>query len=113
MGEYKALEELKTATHTQLTPLVEITSVAWDFELDQPSKSLDEHYQGIPTQMAAAWGTRRIFVDLPYLIGGETMAGGIHPVSGLFSQLRTRAMNAVPTTDLSRDGAYQLAVASV
>lgn len=42
-GEYSALQDLAPAVKQAVTPLIEIPVVPWDFENEEPAKTLDAH----------------------------------------------------------------------
>lgn len=43
MGEYQALLNLKKGVADWVTPLLEIPTEGWDFEKEEPAKSIDDH----------------------------------------------------------------------
>jgi hypothetical protein len=114
MGEYRALQNLTDQSKAQLTPLVEITPIPWNFQTDQPDRSVDEHLASVPEQMSAAWGTQRdLFVELGLLEPQERMSSGAHPLEALFDAGAARGLRLIPVTGPGRDPAYQAAVRSV
>lgn len=113
-GEYGALQELRADQRQSLTPLVDIPSIPWNFEDERPSRTIDQHLNNVPEQMATAWGTDApIFVDVGLVDGTLRMISGRHPVDDLFERLATEGVHAIPVTATDRDADYQAAVAQV
>jgi Beta protein len=113
-GEYLALSELNDAQRDLMTPLVDIPPIPWNFEDEQPAKSIDQHLTKVPAQMADYWGTEHpLFVDLALLDADERMANGRHPVDDLFARLSAAGVEAIPVTGTDRDANYQAAVRTV
>lgn len=112
-GEYLALAELSDAQRDRITPLVEIPPVPWDFDEEQPAKSVDQHLARVPAQMAEHWGERPVFVDTGLLDGEARMANARHPIDDLFERLAVVNVPAIPVLSAEHDAAYQQAVAAV
>ena len=94
-----------------MTPLIEIPPIPWDFETDQPSKTIDNHLARTGDTIATSWGSgQRFFVDLFTLADEGPLADGRHALTFVFDELRVRGLQAVPVTGLSRDSDYQDAV---
>jgi hypothetical protein len=111
-GEYKALFELSASQKSRLTPLIEIPGIAWDFENDVPSKTVDQHLAQTINQISANWGAQPAFVDAES-VQAETMSTGQHPMLHLGAQGQTAGLNLIPVTGLDRDASYQAAVLSL
>ena len=113
-GEFSALQELRPDQKSEITPLIDIAPIPWDFAEEQPAKTIDQHLSRTADQMATAWGTEDpIFVDLSLIDPAERMNSGTHPLQHLFAELRAAGVIATPVTGLDRDAAYQSAVRSV
>lgn len=114
MGEAKALEDSSDLTKNRLTPLIEIVPIPWDYEDDQPAKTLDDHLNRVPSQIARSWDMERpIFLDGALGHGDGLMANGWHPLVYLAAHLNAEGVTVIPVTSPNRDPAYQQAVASV
>lgn len=106
LGEFSALGALKQATKAGLTPLIEVPPVPWDFEGEQPAKSLDAHLIPVGENCARYWGTGRpLFVDLAWISDQET-SNGEHPLGSVLADLRARGVQAIPVAGISREGPY-------
>ena len=113
-GEYGALEELRAHHKVDITPLVDVPPIPWDFAEERPTKTIDTHVARMPDQMVKAWGKERpIFVDIGLVDPGARLATGQHPLDGLFMALATAGVQAVPVTATDRDDNYQRAVAAI
>jgi hypothetical protein len=110
-GEYQAIRDLDPGVKDRLTPLVEVPSIPWDYENDRPGKTVDEHVANVPGNIEKHWGVERtMFVDLLWIPSSEAMATGSHPLSYVFNEARTKGLQLIPVTGLSRDTLYQDAV---
>ena len=109
-GEYQALLYLHSQTKYDVTPLIDIPEVGFDFEAGEDAKTIDQHLEKFATRLAAKWGQRWAFVDLALLDANERMADGRHPVKFIFDDVRRKRALAIPVTGLIRDTAYQAAV---
>lgn len=113
-GEYTALEALKPFHKSELTPLIEIPAVPWDYAKEKPAKSIDDHIDKIPEQMARAWGCERpIFIDAGLIDPSLRLSSGLHPLDSLFAALTTEGVLPVPVTATNRDQDYQDAVHAI
>lgn len=113
-GEYGALQTISPSVRNALTPLLELPPIPWDFEADQPARSIDVHLKRVGPKIERAWGgDREIFVDLIWISETERMAGGEHPVDYVFSALRDRNVSAVPVIGLLRGDDYLATCRSV
>lgn len=109
-GEYRALRDLAPAVVAALLPLMEIPPVPWDWKNDSHAETLDEHLSDIPEQFEKHWlSSGCIAVDLPYIDPGDRLAGGIHPITRLFDEFRSRGVRAIPVTYLQSAPAYTAA----
>lgn len=107
-GEQNALETLDAPIKESLTPLIEIAPIDWDYELDQPKKTIDEHLRGIIDTFTRSWNSERpFFLDMLWIDPAERMEDGEHPLTYILQNARENGINIVPVTDLRRDEAYQ------
>lgn len=110
-GEYGALRELAPEAKSRLTPVIEIPDIPWDFEDDQPAKTIGEHLRNVARKLEAAWGDERpFFIDLLWIPDDARMADGQHPLAYVFDAVRGKGLQAIPVTGLRRDAGYQAAV---
>jgi hypothetical protein len=112
-GEYQALRFLQDHTKNDITPLIEIAEIGFDFETEEEVRTVDEHLEPFAKRLLEKWGYRWAFVDLKNIDPSERMKDGHHPVQYVFDDLRTKNAFVVPVTGISRDKAYQDAVRTV
>lgn len=111
-GEYAALRELSSGVKDWVTPLIEVPPIPWDFDNDEPSKSIDDHLAKVPERVFGAWGRQRpLFVDLLWVPADERLNSGAHPLTFVMDGLRNVGVDAVPVTGPARDADYQKSVA--
>lgn len=108
-GEQKALETLTPTFKERVTPLIEIPPIEWDFENDVPKKTVDEHLVNFGETMQRSW-PQKAFVDLLYIHPSERMASGLHPLTYIQSEARSRQIPLVPVTSSDRDVAHNAEV---
>jgi len=108
-GEYQALLRLTDEVKAQITPLIEIAEIGWDFEEQADAKTVDDHLETLAKRLATKWGGRSAFVDL-HLIAKQRMNDGSHPLKFVFDGFRSFGVHVVPVTSLERDEPYQGAV---
>lgn len=112
-GEYLALERSKDSIKNWITPFFEIPLEQWDFEKEEPAKSLDEHLKNFGKRLKKSWGERRCFVDSPFLDGSAVMDDSTHHLSRIFALARANNCKAVPVFGLSKSDEYLTAVADI
>lgn len=106
-GEYGALQALSPSARSVLIPLLELPPIPWDFEADQPARTIDMHLKKVAQKIQRAWGpARNIFVDLIWISETERMASGEHPLDFIFNGLRFCSVHAVPVVGLVRGNEY-------
>jgi len=113
LGEYQAVLHLSSDAKEQITPLIEVPEIGFDFETRADKKTIDEHLAPIAKRVKKKWGTEPCFVDLVLLDPAARMTDGIHPVDFVFDALREAKCHAVPVASPERDQAYRAAVSKV
>jgi hypothetical protein len=112
-GEYHALRELVANVKKCLTPLIEVPAIPWDYDEEQPDKSLDAHLVGVPAKMQECWGTGDpFFLDVSLCSDGASTADGLHPAAHLLGKCRELSLRAVPVIGLGQPQDYVSAVAN-
>jgi hypothetical protein len=106
-GEYGALSTLSSAVRRALTPLIEVPPIPWDWEEEQPAKSIDQHLAKVGANFEQSWPSDRPFyVDLLWIPEEERMSDGEHPLEYVFRVARERGSSAIPVINLIRGDAY-------
>jgi hypothetical protein len=63
-GEFGALAELDPEVGPQITPLLEIPGIPYDYLNDRPSRTIDAHVRGVVERLVTSWGSGRpVYVD--------------------------------------------------
>jgi hypothetical protein len=112
-GEYQALVHLHLHSKTDVTPLIDIPEIGYDFETGEDAKTVDEHLSKFGKRLSDKWSERWAFVDLALIDPIERMKDRRHPLKFVFDEVRNQHALAIPVTGLSRDSAYQQAVFDV
>lgn len=86
---------------------------AWDFELEAPSKSIDDHLNPFGVRLFNKWGSANCFVDSCYIPNDTVMANGTHHLAHIFDLARAAGASAVPVTGLDRSSSYQVAISTI
>jgi hypothetical protein len=111
-GEFDALRQVDRALRTRITPLVEITTLPWDWDNDAPTKTLEAHLESAVRQLASGWGAdHALWLDTLWLDPGD-QAGGTSPLEYLFDLTRGELV-AVPVGGPGRPSAHTGSVAAV
>jgi hypothetical protein len=113
MGEYQALLRLHDHTRTDVTPLIDIPEIGFDFELQEAAKTIDDHLDKFGRRLADKWPQKWAFVDLRLIPQAERMRDGRHPTTFVFDAARRAGALIIPVTGLSRDSEYQRAVRDI
>lgn len=110
-GEQKALEFLDDPHKKELTPLIEIVPIPYDFVNDCPAKSINDHLVNTGDQIKRSWGEESpAFLDLNWLDDTEVMDNGIHPLTSILEDCRSKNVKIIPVTGSDRGTNYQAAV---
>lgn len=111
-GERSALRDLSPGSRGSLTPLFVVEPIPWDFDNDEPAKTVDEHLSARPQELVDSWGIGAAFVDLTF-IDDSPMIAGEHPLVWFTSQCAALGLPLVPVVAIGRSDAYRAATAVV
>lgn len=111
-GEFRALQETRTATKDLMTPLFDVINIPWDYVNDVESKTIDDHLNNIGKKILDYWGQeRRFFLDSDLIDGDRLMNDGLtHHLTYLFNDFRAKGIIGVPVTGLQRSANYKAAI---
>lgn len=112
-GEYQALSRLANVVKDNLTPLLEIPPVGYDFETETARRSIDDHLRDFGKRLKAKWQTRPCFVDTKLIDPATRMADGRHFIEVIFELARNERCRAIPVVSLSNDPASLATTAAV
>jgi hypothetical protein len=90
VGEYQALLYLHDHTKIDVTPLIDIPEVGFDFDTGEDAKTIDQHLAKFAKRLAAKWDKRWAFVDLKLIDPAERMSDARHPLKFVFDNIRRR-----------------------
>ena len=106
LGEFRAIGELADDIKDAITPLIEVPSIPWDFENDEPAKTLEKHLLKFVPNLKKYWGGGRLaFVDLNF-IPPDQRIDGEHPLKRIFDSVRAEGLSLIPVVGLERDADY-------
>jgi len=105
-GEYDAILRLSPKTKAQITPLIEVPEIGYDFETKTPTRTLDKHLELFVKRLMKKWGMNHCFVDISLVKSSERMADGRHPLKFVFDKLRVNKCRVIPVTGLDRDNDF-------
>ena len=110
-SELLALRDLPLKN--RLTPLLSVPEISWNWEEDEPDRSLSEYLGAFPNRFQKALAQQRFFLDLPDLLDIDERISGEHPISVLHLGCRNASLCAVPVAGPDKDTAYLAAVRAV
>lgn len=109
-GEYGALAETDERVRSNITPLIEIPSIPYDFAAEEPARSAQEHVGDVAKKIERCWGgAERFFLDAGFL-AEEDQINGRHPLAVVLEDARELDLQAVPVTGIARAESYDAAV---
>jgi T4 beta protein len=112
-GELDAIEELDDPVKAQLTPVIEVPAIPWDFKNRRPKTTIDEHLDSIGRKLRKAWDSKaHLFMDVGLIDPALRMKNGDRPLSYVLRKARTQNLRLVPVTGLSRDPEYQKVISA-
>lgn len=113
LAELDALRGLSPDIKQNITPLLELIPVPWDFKTNTPKMSLKEHLDKSASKISKALGPDlRFFLDLVLLDSSGTIFG-LHPLEYFYDELSKHKVFVIPTTGLTQVDDYQQAVANI
>jgi hypothetical protein len=89
-GEILGLSELAADVKSQLTPILEIPALPYNFETESSAKSIDEHLSSMRkyVEQSIGGGGRQAFIDCRFVAHELRMLNGQAPLAYLLDQLR-------------------------
>lgn len=112
-GEYQGLMRLSDSVKDRTVPLIEVTPPDFDFELQKPTKTIDEHLCNFAKRFDDKWGKRRALLDCSLLPASMRMGDFRHPLQFLGEEIASTGNAIIPVVRLSSDPAYREAVSMV
>lgn len=100
-GERAALQLLSAEEHEQFTPVFVIPPRSWNYENDGYSKSLEQHLEKVPAELASCRPHGPVYVDLVFLNDETEDVYGSAPLTWLSNQCSFLGLTIVPVVSLS------------
>jgi hypothetical protein len=100
-GERDALSEIPDAQKGSFSPLFVVQPIDWDFDNDQPKKTIDEHLSKLPAELVKSWGKHDAFIDTLH-VDGEAMSDGTHPLAWMVRSASSAGLTLIPVVAPSR-----------
>lgn len=111
-GEFDALGQLGPPQKERVTPLVEITTLPWDWDNDVATKTLEDHLDSAVRQLASGWrADRPLWIDTLWLGPGD-QANGKPALEHLFDLAHGEIL-ALPVGGPGRPPSHTASVAAV
>jgi hypothetical protein len=105
------MRETRSSVKDRLFPLWVVAPVAWDFENDEPAKSIPDHIAALASDLLRDWGARPAFIDTFYL--DDALNSGRHPLEEIVSEASTLGVPLIPVTGPDRTIEHHQAVARI
>jgi Beta protein len=112
-AERIALRQLHDCDRQIMTPLLELVPRNFGPNSKNLIPAPRNVLAKVATQIGKDWGAYPIFVDLWLLSPMPQLSDGGHPLVFLTNEASSRGLAVIPVTGLSRDAAYQTAVAAI
>ncbi|KGP89988.1 hypothetical protein N780_07635 [Pontibacillus chungwhensis BH030062] len=111
-GEQSAIKELEKNIKDNISPIIEIPPIDWDFDKEEFKKSIDQHLSNFAKQIEECWNENTLYIDALQICldDEETMESGTHPLKFIFDHLEGINIKAIPVTSPSRGENYQSAI---
>lgn len=108
-GERSALNDLSSAIDSAFVPLLVINGVEWDYDNDEPKRTIDDHLHRSVDDLLKKWRGTTCFVDAKE-VDDDLMADGRHPLTWIVEAFKAEGRTAIPVIGLDRSASYQYAV---
>jgi hypothetical protein len=96
-GEYAALGALDLHVRLQVTPLLEIPSVPYDYLNERPLRTVEEHVRGIAHRIRSSWGEDRpVYIDYSAHSEEEVLTDGTHAFANILAEAIAAKVQAIP-----------------
>lgn len=93
-GERDALGDVDDHQKRAFTPLFVVHPIDWDFEVNQPKKTIDDHLDKLPDNLDKVW-EHPAFIDTLH-VEDETMADGRDPLEWIVARAAENGRQFIP-----------------
>ncbi|BAS10389.1 conserved hypothetical protein [Arthrobacter sp. Hiyo4] len=100
-GERQALQDLTDEDHQRFTPIFVAPPRAWNFQTETFDKTLAQHLEKLPAELAKARGGRTAFIDLLFLADDLSQVEGLHPLQWLYEHSQEEGVDLIPVVSSS------------
>ncbi len=101
MGEYQAVLQLSDNAKENITPIIEVPEIGFDFENWRPTKTIDEQLENFTKRIHDKWGQSICMVDFRLINQNERLSSGEHPINYIFNELREKNIQAIPVVRIA------------
>lgn len=109
-GERRALAAVDDTVRTVLSPLMVVPPIPWDYDSEQPAKTLEQYLAPLPQELAHCIGPIGASIDLVFLDDDQRVADGRHPLAWVVEEARSLGSPLVPVCSIARSADYLDAV---
>ena len=95
-GEFAALESLAPEIKTQITPLIEIPAVPFNFTLGKSAKTLDEHLRTLPDRLLKCLGSHSFYIQTPYFGDDDQLEDDRCALDALLTNCSKKHLHPIP-----------------
>jgi len=95
-GERLALQDLSDEDHEKFTPVFVVPPRAWNYDNEDYDKTLEQHVQKLPTELAKARGKYPAFLDLLFLNDESGEVYGQHPLRWICAAAAKEGLELTP-----------------
>lgn len=112
-GEFKALEVTEEIIKDVIKPIIEVTSIPWDYEKLCNKISINKHLANLSSKILKSFSEREFFLDSNQIIGDEIMENGLHYMEFVFEEFRNLNLCGIPVTSFNKDEIYKNSVREI
>lgn len=111
-SEYQALFRLSDAAKARICPFIMVPAIEFDFEDNEPKKTVQEHIAPFAKRFKDKWKGRPAWVEVDKSLRTQKMDSGVNVVGHVFTEVRKLKATAVPVAALDCEPDALTAVAA-
>ena len=109
-GEFAALEVLVPEIKDQVTPLIEIPAVPFDYSTGRNAKTLDKHIKTLPDRIHKSWADRPFYLETPFFGEEEQLEDDQYAFGVLLQRCLERGLQPIPVISTSSSDGCRAAI---
>ena len=110
-AELSALRDIADKWKANITPLIDVISLPWDYSENKPKKTLKKHLDDTATKISRSWGSDDpVFIDLMYVASNNETVSSKHALNYFWDILLEKNTGIIPVVGTERDENYLAAV---